>query len=365
MNKFKLFTIAVLLALSSSAFAQAISPSSPLQPGHYFPGIIGIRDAITPPPGLILIWYNWYFTSNSFIDAEGNKIEKFRQGNIDVDINVGTWATAPVLGFVSQRLPFLGGAQYIGGIVPQYFAADGNIDTRRSGSIIDTTFTRNRDYSLSGWTDLIVVPLGLSWAFGKFPEGGSDPRDPYAGMTDEEYMAETGMPPRRKFNVTFLYDFAAPTGRYELGADDNLGLGFWSHIFQLFGYYHPLYHQAVALEGGLSFETNSKIKDQDYRPGNRLTLEYGVSAFVKPWLELGVGGGNNWQISDDTGDDVWWDASVRDRKHVVNFQVAFMPVAWKFYIVTKYGFDYGARQRMDGQNFIVNLYYVTGLLDGR
>ena len=161
------------------------------------------------------------------------------------------------------------------------------------------------------------------------------------------------------------YWFAAPTGRYERGATDNLGLGFWTHAFQGFGYYYPFEHQALGLEAGLTFETHSKTKDTDLRTGNRLSLEYGASLWPSGWLELGVGGAHNWQISDDTGSDVFWDPTVHDRKSMVNFTAAFMPVFMRFYIVAKYGFDYGARQRFDGHNFMLHFYFVTGLLDGR
>ena len=75
-----------------------------------------------------------------------------------------------------------------------------------------------------------------------------------------------------------------------------------------------------------------------------------------------LGGANNWQVSDDTGDDVFWDPRVHDRRHMVNFTAAFLPSA-RLYIVTKYGLDYGARLRFDGHNFIINLSYATGLLD--
>lgn len=42
-----------------------------------------------------------------------------------------------------------------------------------------------------------------------------------------------------------------------------------------------------------------------------------MSVWPKQWLELGVGGAHNWQVSDETGDDVYWDPSVRDRKSLV------------------------------------------------
>ena len=356
--------VATLVFGSGSASAQVASPASPLQPSHYVPGIIGIRDVITPPPGLFLIWYNWLFTSNQFIDRDGNKVESILQGNVPVDISATAFATSPVLAFSSKRT-VLFGARYIAGIAPSFFVADGVFALNRSRPILGDTVTRVREGTLSGFSDLIVAPVILSWAFGRFPEDASDPRDPFAGMSDEELFAETGMPPRRRWNATLAYWFAAPTGRYEHGADDNLGLGFWTHAFQAFGYWYPWYHQGVGVEAGVTVETHSRTRGTDVRTGNRLSLEYGVSAWPKPWLELGVGGANNWQVSDDTGDDVWWDPSVHDRKHMVNFTAGFMPVFMKFYIVAKYGFDYGARQRFDGHNFILNLYFVTGLLDGR
>ena len=355
--------VALLVFGSGSASAQAISPVSPVSPAHYIPGVIGIRDAITPPPGVFLIWYNYGFTSNSFIDRDGNKVESILPRGVPTDINTKLWATSPLLAFSSKRT-FLG-ARYIGGIAANYFVADGKITLAPSGVIRDTVPPLVKEGTLSGFSDMIVAPVFLSWAVGRFPEGPGDPRDPFAGMTDDELFAATGMPPRRRFNFTLGYWFAAPTGRYEQGADDNLGLGFWTHAFQAFGYWYPLYHQALGVEAGLTFETHSNTKDTDLKTGNRLSLEYGASMWPKPWLELGVGGANNWQISDDTGDDVWYDPSVHDRKHMVNFTVGVMPVFMRLYIVAKYGFDYGARQRFDGHNFMLHFYFVTGLLDGR
>jgi hypothetical protein len=348
--------IALLASGGELVRAQVVNPISPM---HYVPGIIGIRDVATPPPGLFLIWYNYGFTSNQFIDRDGNKVENILQGNVPVDIDIGAWATVPVLAYSSRR-SVLGGARYIAAIAPNFFVADAKIEAFGGGDSV-----RVVEGGLSGFSDLVVAPVGLSWALGRFPEGAGDPRDPLRGLTDEQLFTEYGMAPRRRFNATLVYSFAAPTGRYEFGASDNLGLGFWSHLFQGFGYFYPFDHQALVFQAGATFETNSKIKDTDVRLGNRLSLEYGTSLFVNQWLELGVGGTNNWQISDDTGDGVFWDPSVHDRKHGVNFTAAFMPVFMRLYIVAKYGFDYGARQRFDGHNFVLNLYYITGVLDGR
>ena len=82
--------------------------------------------------------------------------------------------------------------------------------------------------------------IRLSWALGHYDD---------VTMSDEE-SAAAGFPPRRRFNLTTAYSFAAPTGRYELGADDNIGLGFWTHQFQGFGYYFPFEHRPTREAAG-------------------------------------------------------------------------------------------------------------------
>ena len=367
MNKFKILTVAIFLALSSSTLAQV---ASPMQPGHYVPGIIGLRDFATPPPGLFLLAYNWYFWTNTYIDRNGNEIKNFSiSDNTQLpgaqrELKLNGFATVPALAWISP-FKILGGARYIAAIAPNYGIAnyDVLIDPQRSrlidlGQRPDSIHVEG---SISGWSDLLVVPFGLSWAFGKFD--GTGFLGEY-GVSDEE-LAAIGLPPQRRWNLTFIYSFAAPTGRYETGASDNVGLGFWTHIFQGFAYYYPFEPQATAIVAGLTYELNSKIKDVDVKPGNRLSLEWGVSQFLTEWFELQIMLTHNWQISDDTGDDVFWDASLHDRKSSIFFSAAFMPVLAKFYIVAKYGFEFGIRQRFKGNNLVLNLYYATNLLTGK
>ena len=62
------------------------------------------------------------------------------------------------------------------------------------------------------------------------------------------------------------------------------------------------------------------------KPGNRLSLEYGVSHYVTAWLELGIQGAHNWQVTDDTGSDVFWDPSYHDRKSTLLVQRGVLAV---------------------------------------
>ena len=337
--------------------------ASPFQPGHYVPGIIGLRDFATPPPGLFAIAYNWYFSTDTYIDRNGNEIKNFNLGDdtplpgAQRDLTMNAFATVPAIAWVSP-FKILGGARYLAAVAPNYAIADYDIVIDPGLEVLDPIRTEGR---ISGWSDLLVVPFGLSWAFGEFDGTGLFGE---LGVPDEE-LAEMGLAPQRRWNLTFMYSFAAPTGRYETGASDNVGLGFWTHMFQGFAYYYPFEPQVTAIAAGLTYEFNTKIKDVDVTPGNRLSLEYGVSQFLNEWLELQIMLTHNWQVSNDTGNDVYWDADLHDRKSSIFFSAAFMPVPARFYIVAKYGLEFGIKQRFKNNNFLINLYYATNLLTGK
>jgi len=249
-----------------------------------------------------------------------------------VKIDLQSFVSAPTLFWASQ-FKLLGGARYMAGISLNYISADASIVTERGGIIIDTTYTRTVGGKNSGLSDLLLMPLGFSW-----------------GLEQADF--------------TFIYGFVAPTGKYESGSDKNLGLGFWTHQFQGYGYYYPVTDKSTAITLGLTFELNSKIKDAEVKPGNRLSLEWGVSQYFSDQFELGVKGGHNWQISDDSGDDVYWDPGFHDHKSTLIFSANYWP--WKdlLSLTLKYGFDFGVRQRFQNNTWMFNLLFMPNLLTG-
>ena len=345
----------VVLALAPVPVrAQVVSP---LQQGHYAPGMMNVRDMATTSDGLFVVWYNWDISSDTFVDRDGNEFNRLNLSDIDpgypdldIELEVDGFATVPVL-FLSKGTRYLGDARYIAMIAPNYFTADFKSVGEVVGGGSDPGFAEG---SVSGWSDLVVTPIGLSWALGHFGE---------VSVPDEDMIA-AGAPPLRRFNATTTYSFVAPTGRYTTGADDNVGLGFWTHQLQGFGYYYPFEHQATALMAGLTYELNNGIKDADVNPGNRLSLEWGLSQYFTSWFELSVHGAHNWQVSDDSGSDVFWDPTVRDRKNTLLLGAGFWPWEGRLYAAARWGLDYGVRQRFDSNNLMLNLVYVTSLLGG-
>ena len=113
---------------------------------------------------------------------------------------------------------------------------------------------------------------------------------------------------------------------------------------------------------GLTYELNTKIKGEDMNPGNRLSLEWGISQYLTERFEISLMGGHNWQVSDDKGADVYWDPSYHDRKSTIALSPAFWAVKERLYVSAKYMFDFGARQRFLTNGLMLNVIFVTNAL---
>ena len=363
---FSMLLFLLIVILFTQILPVSAQVASPFQMGHYIPGIYGLRDVMYPPPGLFVLWYNYYTWSDTYIGRNGNEITNIGPNeNLAIKPEIQGYLNAPFVAFF-KKIPALGeDAVYIAAISPNYMVAEYKVTkkltTKGNPVIPPQEFEDVVEGRVTGWSDILVAPIGLSWAWGKFDGTGlfSEMR-----ASDEE-MAAVGMPPQRRFNLILLYMFAAPTGRYEVGETDNIVLGFWTHIFQGFGYYYPFEPQSTAIVLGTTLELNGKKKGEDITPGSRLSLEYGISQFLTPWFEVQVALTHNWQISDDTGSDVWWDGSIYDRKSSMQFSLNFMPIMGKLYIITKYGFDFGIEQRFKNENLGLNIFFATGLLTGK
>jgi hypothetical protein len=311
---------------------------SPIQGGHYSPVVKNVRDMAAPPSGLFVLWYNGFFNSDTYVDRNGNKFNSVDLSSLDpllpdisVGIDLGGYTSVPAL-FWASNFKLLGGAKYMAGISPNYISADVSIITERGGIVIDTTYTNLIKGKNSGFSDLYVAPLGLSWEM-------------------------------KHADLTFLYGFYAPTGKYETGSSEVVGLGFWTHAFQGYGYYYPMTDRSTAIMIGLTYEANGKIKDADVRPGNRFSLEWGLSQYLSPRLELAVQGGHNWQVSDDKGSEVYWPVNYRDRKSTIGISASYWVWKDRLMISPKYAFDFGARQRFLNNTWLVNIVFVTGILN--
>lgn len=313
---------------------------SPLQGGHYYPSLMNLRDYTTPAAGLYVLWYNAYGWSDSFYDQHGNKFASVnlsqlnpRLPDLNVNVNQGSFMSTPTLVWALDKLlPF--GIRYFALLSLPFVSGSGSGILEGGGIVVPPGTTTSANYSATGFGDLALVPVGLSM---------STP----------------------KLDLTFTWMVYAPTGKWEVGGTDNTGLGFWTNQLQLFGYFFPQAGRKTAIQLGLTYEFNTDLKGQPVKPGNRFTIQYGVDHYFTEALLLGLQGGNNWQVTNDTGSGVYWDPDVHDSTNFWGVSAGYWVWQDRLMVNTKYVMNYAPRQHFGNSAVYLNLIFATKLLDGQ
>ena len=203
--------------------------------GHYVPGFAGLQSGTQPPPGISVFLPVYFYTTDDIRDDDGN--------SIGADPRVNATFIGPGLAVVTN-VKILGG-NFGASVAPLNF-----IKSRIEGNSLDVPGS-------FAFTDMYVQPLQLGW---------------------------------EKARADFVagYGFFAPTGKWELGGDDNAGLGMWSNLFQAGTTLHLDTKHEWTLSALGTYEIHSHKKDTDLKAGDILTVEGGLG---KTFLKLAMAGG--------------------------------------------------------------------------
>jgi len=292
--------------------------------GHYGPALADVRDFVMPvKPGFYFKQYTYYYTADKFQDRNGETVSTIplpggATANLDVD--VGIYVLAPTFMYVSDWEIL--GARYAAYIIPTF----GNSSV---GASLSTTTGRGIGAEQSNFAqgDTFVQPIWLGWN-------------------------------RTHWDFALGYGFYAPTGKFEQGDADNIGLGFWTHQFQGAVAWYPSEERGTAVTGAVTYEISQKVEDSDVTPGQRIAVNLGVSQFVPLnksglLLELGAVGYGQWQITDDEGSDAF-QPDVHDKIFGIGPQIGLTYVPWNAAATFKWVHEINAENRFEGENFTLN-----------
>jgi hypothetical protein len=214
------------------------------EPGHFNPGVASIRDFAVPDPGLYFIVYNYGYVTDTFNDANGNKVRSININpgpgpgvTVNLSVDIKMYALCPMVAWVSNWKIF--DAKYAAYIAPSF--ANTSI-----GASIDTVrgFGRSVGAGTFDIADTFVSPIWLGWS-------------------------------PKHWDFALDYGFYAPTGRYNtqtmtfprigrsvtVASPDNIGLGLWTNQFQGSGYWYPWADKRMAIGGALTYEIHSQKED--------------------------------------------------------------------------------------------------------
>jgi hypothetical protein len=308
--------------------------------GHFSPGVASIRDFSLPDPGFYGVVYNHFYWSGRLNDASGDAIRSVEIGQrrlqttVDVDIDLKLYALAPVLLWAS-KFKILGAR--IGAYVAPTFA------NSSVGAALATASGRGGEASASTFNvgDMYVQPGWLSWGL-------------------------------KHWDLGLSYGFYAPLGAYEtesvdlpivgplrVEASDNIGFGYWTHQLQGSSTWYPWEDKRMAVTGAVTYEFHGDKKDFDLKPGQDLSLTWGVSQYL-PLVadqtllaELGFAGYDSWQTTVDHGSAA--SDRQRDQVHALGAQAGLTYLPWMLVLNVHGFYEYLAKDRFQGGSFGVNL----------
>jgi hypothetical protein len=290
--------------------------------GHYVAGGALIRDYLVPPPGFYYEQYNVFYTTDTFKDSNGDKVNSIQVGGqtVDLDVDVDVYGIIPAFLYITDWKVL--GASY------GFFAAPYFGTTSVAASLeTSTEFGRATDEDQFGLGDLYLRPIWLGWHLGQW-------------------------------DVAAGYGLYVPIGKYDADDVDNIGLGMWTHEFQLAGAYYFDEQQTTALTMAGTYEIHHTKDDVDIRPGSHFTLDYGLSHNV-PLTEdllgeIGITGYGQWQVTDDSGSDAV-NKDVRDRVFGIGFQAGLTFLPYRAALVFRYLHEFEAEDRFEGDLFTLTL----------
>ncbi len=292
--------IGALMLLAAPTFAQL--------GGENLRGDYGMKSGSQGPPGLYVGNMFYFYRTDTIKDLSGNDLSKVN-ANIDVFANV-------IVGNYVTKKKILGGNYAFAGALP----------------ILNSELALpSLDVGAQTWglADIYIKPFELGSHF-------------------------------QKADVVAGYAFFAPTGRFSVGATDNIGLGMWSNEVSAgttvyFDRARKWHAASTAF-----YEIHTSKQDLDFRTGDVLTLEGGVGrTFLKGYANAGMAYVGQWKVTKDSGKDV--SPLVQGKKGSMfalgpelNIPVGKRGVFLGF----KYLFDTRSRLATSGNYLVLNLTYV-------
>ncbi|HEY6931549.1 MAG TPA: transporter [Thermoanaerobaculia bacterium] len=291
--------VSLLVFSSAGAFAQ--------NRGVYPLGMSATNSGVVPVPGLT---YANLFLFYSRGESRGPNGEILATGSNSILMDMNTFA------WVSEPLAPLGGAKFsLAATIP---IANNSLASDVAGSISGG----------GGLADSYYQPLILGWT-------------------------------TKHADLRFAYGFLAPTGRFEAGASDNVGSGYWTHTLSAGETFYLTENRAAAISAYEIYEFHTTQAGTDIHPGQTLSLDYSATqTLVLPSdlrLQVGVAGYEQWQTTDRSGPNITpEEQESRYRINAVGLAANILLSGRKVSLGAKYLREFSNKSTFQGYSFQVS-----------
>jgi hypothetical protein len=253
----------LVLTLSLLIYAP---PSSGQQKAQWMPGQIGLNAGYIPSPGFTYINLAVNYSAGRFNGPNGNPI--FRNlitGNYSVWADENMFYYVPDVDIMGGNLGFMLAITPVNG----YLTAD----------VLPNLNSLTPSAGASGLTDTWVQPFSLGWHL-------------------------------KRADIMVAEAVMAPTGRYNPGASDNVGSGYFGNHVQTGTTYYITKNKGTSANLFTDWEVHGPrpgVGAGDKTPGQAFTVEWGLGQILplkkdlSQLLQVGGVGYDQWQVTNDSG----------------------------------------------------------------
>jgi hypothetical protein len=287
-----LFSVLVCL-LTGSAEARAQVR------GVYPLGMSATNSGVTPESGFSYANQLLFYSRNELKGPRGELIATGRQ-SVLMDMNSFIWVS---------KAELLGGAR---------------LSASATLPIANNSLTSDVDGPMSGgqgFADSYYQPVILGWG-------------------------------TKRADFRVVYGFLAPTGRFNVGADNNVGSGYWTHAVSSGQTFYLTKDKATSASAFQMYEFHTTQKVTHIHPGQTLSLDYAVTHTLPVQavsLQVGLVGYNQFQTTDKSGPGISSEqGSAHYRVNALGFTSNVMIPSWKANLGFKYFKEFSSRSTFEG-----------------
>ena len=293
-----------LLAISICCFSFSIETQAQNR-GVYPLGMSATNSGVTPPPGFTYVNQLLIYSRDESKGPDGEVLATGTNAVV-MDMNTIAW--------VSKK-EILGGAKF--SMTATLPVAKNSLTSDVAGSVSGG----------AGFADSYYQPFILGWN-------------------------------KKRVAVRAVYGFLAPTGKFNAGANDNVGSGYWTHAFSSGQTFYLTEDKSTILSAFQMYEVHTKQQETGIHPGQTFDLDFSLMRELpfgrEPWLQVGLAGYNARQTTAKRGPGVTPDqATTRYKVNALGF-ASSASLPGKVNIGFKYFQEFSNRSTFQGHSIQIS-----------
>lgn len=160
----------------------------------------------------------------------------------------------------------------------------------------------------------------------------------------------------KRADLRAVYGFLAPSGKFRVGANNNVGSGYWTHAFSSGQTFYLNENKTTAISAFQMYEIHTTQQGTQIHPGDTLNLDYSVTHILSLRrdlnLQVGLVGYEQWQLTDKSGPGITpAQSSAHYRVNALGFASSLMLPARKVSVGVKYFKEFEDRSTFQGYSF--------------